>query len=1326
MMILKIIPYLKLHPLVYKTVRLLAALLGLLLALVLYVVLVGVSIDASDQRDKISSRLTESLGRVVRLDGPMTLEISAHPKLKVGGFSIANAEGFGGGELVTLGEARLALDLWPLLWLRYQIEELSGSDVRIHLEMKKNGRNNWTFKSAGKKKSAEPVSAPVATDEANSGLGIVLARLDIKRVSLEKLDVEFVGANGKSHFFELQSLEAHLPAGQPITLALHGKIEKTHPYQLDFKGGSITDLADLDEPWPVDLKLGFMSSHLSLNGVVSGETGALNFSLGSKNISEFEQLLQTRLPAVGGANISGAVKYAPGKVALENIDGFMGKTSLKGGLKFDYGGERPSVEGELVFPVLDLRPFMTDKPVEDKEPPKSLAEMYKEISKATFSLKALNTMDANLTLRVGQWLNLPGGVHDAKLQVKLDHGRLVIPMEVNMAEVKLAGSASVDARVAPAKFNLALGTHDSGLGNLAGLLLGMHDVKGRLARFDLRVGARGDGGAALMDNLDVQLNVEQGKLSYGNREGERPVQFSLDKLALSLPAGQALRGELKGSLLDKAFSATLRGSSLKALAQDIPAPLDFELMAGSAKVKVSALLQASEQSSKSDITFELAAPHSGEIASWLGLKPGADAPINLRGRFSADSASWHLSGLALKLGGSDLSADVVRTIEQGKPLIKFELKAELLDAEQLQSLLPETKKSAPAAKPASAAVNMMDIPILPSGISLADADIAVSIKRISSASPIVVRDIGFTGKIRDGMMPTSPFSANVAENDFRGSIFIDLRTQQPHFAIKVDTAALDVGGILKKIGIAGDFDAAIDRLSLQLDLHSSHLGQLLAKSEMSATLEGGHITLVDANTGGKMRIALDRGELKSAPGAPIYLDLRGSLNSVPVSIGISTANAVDLVNPNLPLPFEFKANTSGATIKLSGDIARPFARKDIELALDMGGSRFDNLNALTQTSLPPWGPWSASGKFKMSANGYEVSSLRLQVGSSQLAGYGKFDTKVVPPRIDIALTAPAIQLDDFRFGDWSLEKARPAGKAKRTTDTPRDKNGGANNQAQQILSSEVLSRQNAYLTVKVDQVVSGQDSLGNGKLEAKLEGGRAALGPVVVNTPGGSASFSMKYEPGKKDVLVSLSAEAKNFDYGILARRIDHKSEMRGTFSLDVDVSARAEYLSEIFKNGKGHVDFAVWPENLKSGLLDVWAVNVLMALLPAVDSSKQSRVNCAIGRFVLANGKLSEKSFLIDTSRMRVTGKGGVDFNDEKIQLYVQPHAKTPQFLSLAIPIEVSGKFDDFSVGVRATDVVGTVGQFVTSVIWVPLKMLFSKETPADGLDVCGKTVLK
>ena len=1295
--------------------RLTAILAAVLLAGVLYVALIGVSISAAGLRARAAALLTERLGRDVRFEG-LQIEISAHPSMVVRGLHVANAAGFTGGEFASLGEARLALDLWPLLHSRLRIEELSGRDVHLRLQKAMSGSSNWTFNPPDRK--PQSVREPSTEQAANGQAQELLTRLDVKRVSLEKLYVEFIGADAESHFFELQSLDAHIRAGQPFTLSLRGTIEKTYPYELQFTGGALTDLAPLDKPWPIDLTLGFMNSRLSLNGSVSGSTGSITFGLGTEDLREFERLLQTRLPAVGETGISGVIKYSPGHVALADLNGIMGNTTLNGSVNFDYGGERPRVQGELTLPLLDLRPFIAGQPA-TKEKPRDFGDVYRELASATFSLKDLNRADADLTLRVGQWLSLPGSVHEAMLRVKLEQGRLTMPVQVIAADVALSGSASVDASVTPARFDLALGTQQSSLGDLAALLVGIPDVKGTLGRFDLHIAARGDRGSELMQSLDVRLDVKHGKLTYGNGAGERPVQLSLDELRLALPAGKALQGEAHGSLLDTAFHASLRGPASIDLVQQERASIDFELRAGSARATMQAVLQPPSENSAQDLAFDLSAPHSSEIAGWLAPKSAADAPIRLHGRFHADGHRWHLSDFALQLGRSSLSADVIRAPDQGRLLTKVQLAADLVDTEELQTLLPEKHADTPSAP--SAAANMLDIPILPQGISLVDSDIAVRIKRIVTGSPLTVRDLQFDGRMRDGMMSASPFAANVADIAFSGAILLDLRTQEPHSAVWLSADALDIGGLLKKLGVARNIDAGVDHLSLQLDLHSSRLGQLLARSDLVVDFDGGHFSLQDANTGGKMRIALDSGSLKSSAGAAVRLDMHGSVDKIPVSIGIQTAKAPDLLNPALPVPFEFVAHTSGASITVSGAVDRPFSDKQIEFALDMEGSRFDTLNSLTHTSLPPWGPWSASGKFHISRSGYEMPSLLLQVGASRLTGHGKLDTTLAPPRIDVALTAPNIQLDDFRLGDWSPETPKPSSGAKRESlGDLKQEAAEQGDRAQKLLSPEVLRRQNVSLIVSVDQVISGRDVLGNGKLEAKLDNGHVVIGPVVVNVPGGSASLRLGYKPRDENVGASLRIAVKHFDYGILARRIDPKTEMQGILSLDVDVSAHAQYISELLRHGKGHIDFAVWPENLKSGLLDIWAVNVLTALLPAVDSSSASKVNCAIGRFVLNDGQLSEKTILIDTSRMRVAGKAQADFKAEDIHLYAQPRAKTPQFLSVPLPIEVSGKFTDFHVGVRATDVLEVLAQFATSVVWVPVETLLGKQTPSDGHDVC------
>src|SRR5487761_2366566 len=134
-----------------RILRLIGIFVALVIAGLLYVATIGISFDMSGQRNKIAAKLSETLGREIHLDGPLQLEISARPKLRLGGLHIHNAEGSTAPEFASLGEARLELDLWSLLLLRFQIDELSGSDVNIHLQMSKNGTNNWTFPSNEKK-----------------------------------------------------------------------------------------------------------------------------------------------------------------------------------------------------------------------------------------------------------------------------------------------------------------------------------------------------------------------------------------------------------------------------------------------------------------------------------------------------------------------------------------------------------------------------------------------------------------------------------------------------------------------------------------------------------------------------------------------------------------------------------------------------------------------------------------------------------------------------------------------------------------------------------------------------------------------------------------------------------------------------------------------------------------------------------------------------------------------------------------------------------------------------------------------------------------------
>jgi AsmA family protein len=1288
---------------------------GILAAVVLlflYVTFVGVTVDASFLRGRLAETFTDNIGRQVRFEGPVQLEVSAHPKLRVGGLHIANAPGFEGADFASLGEARLALDLWPLLFRkRLQIEELSGSDVRARLQRGADGSNNWTFGSSRSRSPAPP--QPGATPAITAGEAVTL--LDIQRISLEGLNVEYIAADGGQHFFELRALRAQSPSGQPFTMTLDGTVEKTFPYKLDFTGGPLADVTP-GRPWPVDMQLTFLSSTLTINGNVSGDSGEVSFGLGTESLTEFERLFQSELPDVGPSGIAGKVRYTPRSVAVEQLSGVMGRTTLIGQLGFDYTGERPKITGELHLPSLDLRPFLGERPRDESATPRSLGDLYRDLSGATFSLRQFSRADIDVTLGIQRWLSLPGEVRDAFVRINLQNGKLDAPVGATISGVVLSGSASADSTATPPNFRLALGTRDSDLGGLARLLLGVDGLRGRLGRFDLQLSAKGDQVKELVRSLDVKLDIERGRLSYGNLEGGRPVEFGLDDFSIALPPGEPLSGSMQGTLLGNRFSGRMRAGALEPMMLESRSPLNVELRSGSVRARVHGVLQPPAAERGPEIEFRVTAPRAGEMASWFGFKPGADAAAALSGKASMRTSEWRLDDGVFRLGRTTLLASVARVGIGSQPLVKLKLAADQIDLKELESLMPEPKP-----KPAQSAPDrpVVDIPILPQGIDLTDADIEVRVKRFAG-SPLEVRDVSFDGRIREGYMHPSPFSASVAETVFTGAVLMDLRGTEPSAGLWLFAGNVDAGSLLRKFGITAGIDATFSEFGINLVARASRLGEMLARSELLGQLGGGRIVLRDANTKAEARIAVDKGELRADPGAPLKLSLRGALDDVPVSVSLETARANDLIDPKARLPFRLEAEAAGTRARFDGTIARPIG-SEVELAMQLQGSRFDSLNKLVRASLPPWGPWSASGRFRMSPRGYEVPDLKLQVGDSTLQGDGRLDTALGRPRLDVTLTAQKIQLDDFRLGEWTPVEKKPETQTKPPgADEMRTRAAEGANRAQKLLSREVFSRQDAVLSVKVDQVLSGADQLGSGHLEARLENGRADIGPIVVNVPGGSAKLQLGYEPTEGDVRVDLQMDIEKFDYGVLARRIKPESDLQGTFSVKMAVDSRSQYLSDILSHGSGKIEFAVWPQNMESGIFDLWAVNVLVALVPAVDPGNASRINCAIGRFDLNDGKLVDRTILMDTSRMRVTGKGKADFGSEELELRMRPQAKKAQFLSLATPIRVSGTFTDFKVGVSPGDVIETVGRLATSIVWVPLQKLAGKKIPADGADVC------
>jgi len=465
------------------------------------------------------------------------------------------------------------------------------------------------------------------------------------------------------------------------------------------------------------------------------------------------------------------------------------------------------------------------------------------------------------------------------------------------------------------------------------------------------------------------------------------------------------------------------------------------------------------------------------------------------------------------------------------------------------------------------------------------------------------------------------------------------------------------------------------------------------------------------------------------PGKPFNLSMKGKLLNEPYVTTVEIGSLKELVEKSRSR-MEIKTEIAKTRFDFAGSVDLARALRSLQLNAAVTGEHLNSLNELLDLDLPPLKAYKAAAQLSLQRDQLELSNLILQVGKSKLTGKMTADLTGGKPDVVIDLNSPLIQLNDFDVGDWSPEKGdagQPVGgkqKDKKTESTKSTNDKSSTDPAvEELLSPKVLKKINVRMNVKAQKVLSGADALGSGVLTATLKDGQFALDPLKLNIPGGSYAMTATLKPDPKAPEASLRMLMKNFDFGVLVRRAKPKADMGGTINLDVDLKSSANSFENLMANSNGYFDFSGRLENLKAGIIDLWAVNIIAAVATGKDK-KPSEINCVIGRWTMKDGLLTPNIFMIDTTKIRICGKGQVDFKKEFIDLKMAPTPKKPEFFSLATPMEVRGNFADFGVGVQAGGLFGTTIRFIASPVTVPLRRLFSKDLPGDGSDVCAMAI--
>jgi uncharacterized protein involved in outer membrane biogenesis len=169
------------------------------------------------------------------------------------------------------------------------------------------------------------------------------------------------------------------------------------------------------------------------------------------------------LPFTHPYRLSGKLRRDGMQFKLDEIQGTVGKSDMRGTVAIDAGGQRPRLTADMVSHSLDLADLapavgagVKNGPDSDSSAPVvpaagPLLPTYK------FTFERLRAMDAQLQLRADAVKTQKVPMKGVLIHLKLDNGVLQLePVELELPQGKLSGTVRVDARREPADTDLDL------------------------------------------------------------------------------------------------------------------------------------------------------------------------------------------------------------------------------------------------------------------------------------------------------------------------------------------------------------------------------------------------------------------------------------------------------------------------------------------------------------------------------------------------------------------------------------------------------------------------------------------------------------------------------------------------------------------------------------------------------------------------------------------------------------------------------------------------------------------------------------------------------
>lgn len=317
--------------------RIAAGTTGLILALTAAALAWLYFLDWNTMRGPISRWASLELGRPVRIDGDLAVDLfRLEPRVWANGVTLANPDWAKGSQAAAIPHLTLSFRLFPAIFGHLVLPLVRFDHPDIHVLRLADGRTNWDFGNGNTGWNLPPIHR-------------LLVREGHITINDHVRNLVFVGT--------ASSEETSGPRGSAFELVGEGTLNKNR-FSAEIHGGPLIHV-DESKPYAfaADVKAG--ATHAKADGAIAHPFHLGQFyaamSLAGPNLADLYTLTGLVLPHTAAYRIKGTLTREGSLYEFKEFHGAVGDSDLHGSLAIETSGERPFLRGNATSRVLDFK-----------------------------------------------------------------------------------------------------------------------------------------------------------------------------------------------------------------------------------------------------------------------------------------------------------------------------------------------------------------------------------------------------------------------------------------------------------------------------------------------------------------------------------------------------------------------------------------------------------------------------------------------------------------------------------------------------------------------------------------------------------------------------------------------------------------------------------------------------------------------------------------------------------------------------------------------------------------------------------------------------------